>query len=69
MKCLRLSQVTERTTLCKQTIRDLRRSGEFPEPIRLRQKRIAWVESDIDTWLEERAKESGWVAWGERVAG
>jgi prophage regulatory protein len=31
------------------------RAGEFPQPIALSERRIGWVEAEVDTWLEERA--------------
>jgi prophage regulatory protein len=30
--------------------------GDFPEPIHLSPRRIAWREADIDAWIEARAK-------------
>lgn len=32
----------------------LERRGEFPRHVQLSAKRVAWVESEIDTWLNER---------------
>jgi prophage regulatory protein len=30
--------------------------GEFPQPIPLSDRRIAWDEAEIDLWLTERAR-------------
>jgi prophage regulatory protein len=30
-------------------------AGEFPAPIPISERRIAWVESEVDAWLAERA--------------
>jgi predicted DNA-binding transcriptional regulator AlpA len=31
------------------------RAGEFPKPIHISDRKIAWDEQEIDNWLEERA--------------
>jgi prophage regulatory protein len=31
------------------------KAGEFPKPIHISAYRIAWVEAEIDAWLQERA--------------
>jgi prophage regulatory protein len=31
------------------------KSGEFPKPIRISDRRIAWIEQEIDDWLQQRA--------------
>ncbi|MBD1388427.1 AlpA family phage regulatory protein [Neiella sp. HB171785] len=33
------------------TLDRMRRKGEFPQPIRLSPKRVAWRQSDVDEWL------------------
>ena len=50
MKLLRLSQVCELYSLSKSTIYRKRRSGEFPQPISLGGKSIAWRTIDLDRW-------------------
>ena len=30
-------------------------NGEFPKPLKLSARRKAWLEEDIDRWIEERA--------------
>jgi prophage regulatory protein len=34
-------------------------AGDFPKPIRLAKRRVAWVASEIDDWLAERMEERG----------
>jgi prophage regulatory protein len=31
------------------------KAGEFPAPISLSEGRIAWIEQEIDAWIEQRA--------------
>lgn len=38
----------------RQHIAVLVSNGEFPKPIRLSARRKAWLEEDIDRWIEER---------------
>jgi prophage regulatory protein len=40
-----------RTTLWR-----LRRKKSFPEPIELSPGRVAWLRSDIDTWIADRVQ-------------
>jgi prophage regulatory protein len=30
-------------------------TGEFPKPISVSSRRIAWIEAEIDEWIERRA--------------
>jgi prophage regulatory protein len=34
------------------------KSGDFPQPIRIGKNSIAWRESDVEAWLERRARET-----------
>jgi prophage regulatory protein len=38
-------------------LRTLIRAGKFPKPIRLGDKRVAFIEAEIDQWLKDRAAE------------
>ncbi len=49
-------EVVQRVRLSKPTIYRLRRAGEFPAPIVVGRKRIAFRESEIEMWLATRAK-------------
>ena len=33
------------------------KAGEFPKPIPVSERRIAWIETEIDDWLAARAAE------------
>ncbi|MGB9191639.1 MULTISPECIES: helix-turn-helix transcriptional regulator [unclassified Acinetobacter] len=58
MKLLNLAQVTAKTSLSKNTVYVLMRKGEFPRPIRITEIRTAWLESDIEQWINERIQNS-----------
>ena len=55
MKVLKIEEVAARVSLSKSTIYARIRSGVFPKPIALGERRRAWPEDEIDAWLEERA--------------
>jgi prophage regulatory protein len=55
-KHLRRPAVEEITGLSRTTIYALMARGEFPKPIKLTGKAVAWPESKIAAWLAERAQ-------------
>lgn len=54
-KHLRRPAVEEITGLSRSTIYALMARGEFPKPIKITGKAVAWPESAIAAWLHERA--------------
>jgi predicted DNA-binding transcriptional regulator AlpA len=50
-------QLQEATGLSEATLHRLRRSGNLPGPVRLSPGRVAWPETVITQWLEQRAAE------------
>lgn len=51
---LRLPEVQTRTGLSRSSIYAAIRAGVFPKPIRLTERSVAWVEADVQGWVEER---------------
>lgn len=51
---LRRPVVEARTGLSRSTIYDWMKRGEFPPPIKLGERLVAWKESDIAAWMEAR---------------
>jgi prophage regulatory protein len=39
---------------CRDHTRRLVKAGEFPAPVPLSEKRVAWVEAEVDACLEQR---------------
>lgn len=57
MKVLSKKEVRAKTGgLGEVTIWRLERSGEFPKRINLTGRRVGWVESEVDEWLQSRPK-------------
>ncbi|WP_417420716.1 helix-turn-helix transcriptional regulator [Halomonas sp.] len=56
MKLIRVKGVMERTGLARSTIYKYISLGQFPQPIKLGTRAVAWVESEIDTWINDSIK-------------
>ena len=54
INALSLTQVQQRTSLSKTTIYRLISKGQFPKPIKITTRRVAWPESNINEWLANR---------------
>ncbi|EGR0712971.1 AlpA family phage regulatory protein [Vibrio diabolicus] len=53
---LNLEQVVTKTTLCKSTIYELMKNGEFPKNFTVSGKRKAWLESDVEDWMMSKVE-------------
>ena len=51
---LRLRDVINRVGMKKSSIYALMKKGEFPKQIKLSARSSAWVESEIDEWVDSR---------------
>lgn len=51
---LRRAEVESKTGLSRSTIYDWMKRGEFPQPVKLGARIVAWRESDIAAWLDSR---------------
>jgi prophage regulatory protein len=54
IKFLRLPQVKERTGLSRSTIYLMMKNGQFPKPIKIVGKSVAWVDRDVTDWQMQR---------------
>lgn len=62
---LRRKQVETRTGLGRSSIYDYIKAGRFPHPIRIGDRAVGWLESEIDAWLTaqvERSRKAGGAA-------
>lgn len=55
---LRLPEVKSFTGLSRSTIYLLIQRGAFPKPIPLVGRTVAWLQSDVDSWVQERIREA-----------
>lgn len=51
---LRLSDVKERTGLSRSTIYLGISQGRFPQNVNIGPRCVGWLESEIDTWIQDR---------------
>jgi prophage regulatory protein len=56
-KLLKMPEVRAKTGLSRSHLYALAQNGEFPKPVKLSERSSAWVESEVDGWIEERIAE------------
>ncbi len=54
MRFLKLKEVMEKTALSRSAIYRKMNDAEFPKSVSLGERAIAWVESEVDEWMEKR---------------
>lgn len=54
MRFLRLADVRSRVGLSRSQIYRKISTGEFPKPYSLGARAVAWLESEIDGWIQSR---------------
>lgn len=53
-RLVRRPEVEDMTGLSRSTINDWMKHKDFPKPVRLGSRLVAWRESDLSEWLSER---------------
>ena len=51
---IRLKQVKEKTGLSRSSIYQFIKEGKFPAQVKLGQRAAAWVDSEVDDWINVR---------------
>lgn len=51
---LKLTSVIASTGLSRSHIYALAKKGEFPKPVKLTERSSAWVEAEVQKWIESR---------------
>jgi prophage regulatory protein len=57
----RLPKVEAEVQLSRSTIYLMIQRGEFPPPIKIGRRAVAWRESDIEAWISSRERGQEWV--------
>ena len=52
-----LESVIERTTISKSRIYEAIRKGRFPRSVPVGERRRAWIESEVEDWIDARVAE------------
>jgi predicted DNA-binding transcriptional regulator AlpA len=55
-RLLKWPQVRARVDLGRTTVWRLRRADDFPDPVPISPRRVAWRECDITAWIERRGE-------------
>ncbi|WP_213804782.1 AlpA family transcriptional regulator [Granulicella sp. dw_53] len=55
---LRLPQVKQRTGLSRSSIYAKISLGEFPAPVNLGARAVAWIDAEVQEWISDRVKAS-----------
>ena len=57
-RLLRLTEVKQQTGLSRSTIYRLISCGTFPQRVLLGPRAVAWIESEIDSWIVSQIENS-----------
>nr|WP_321277965.1 AlpA family transcriptional regulator [uncultured Vibrio sp.] len=57
MRLLKLKDVMHTTNLARSTIYKYINDGNFPKPISLNERNVAWLESEIEEWILEKIEQ------------
>lgn len=55
-RLMREREVLARLNCSRSTIYRWRKAGHFPAPLSLGENSVAWLESEVDTWIEQRPR-------------
>lgn len=53
-RLIRRKEVQDKTGLGASSIYAMMKTGDFPQCLNLSERRVAWIEADIDKWIAER---------------
>lgn len=53
-RLIRRKEVQAKTGLAASSIYALMKAGKFPKCLKLSERRVAWIESDVDDWISSR---------------
>jgi prophage regulatory protein len=56
-RLIRLPEVITICSLSRTAIYDAMKAGKFPLPVKTTGRSSAWIQSEIETWIQERAEE------------
>ena len=57
-RIIRLREVISRVGLCRATIYNLIKKGDFPQQVNLGLNSVGWIESEVQTWIDNRVTAS-----------
>lgn len=54
LRLIRRKEVQAKTGLGASSIYAMMQQGKFPKAVNISERRVAWIESDVDQWINER---------------
>jgi prophage regulatory protein len=54
LQLLKLRQVMKLTCLARSTVYKYCADNSFPKPVKLGERSVAWVESEVREWIEQK---------------
>lgn len=51
---IKMNEVVDKTSLSRSFLYDLMKKGQFPKPCKLAVRASAWVEAEVDEWIQSR---------------
>jgi len=58
-RLIRRKEVQAKTGLAASSIYALMKADKFPKCLKLSERRVAWIESDVDDWISSRIATMG----------
>ena len=56
-RLIRRPEVLSRVGLSSSTLYEMTAAGDFPAPIPIGRKAVAWLESEVDAWIKNRIEQ------------
>ncbi len=56
-RLIRLREVMLITGLSRSYVYFLAKKAQFPKPVKLSERSVAWIEGEVLTWIDERIKQ------------
>ena len=66
-RLIRIEEVTNQTGLPRDSIYYQIRNGNFPLPIKISRRSAAWVELEVQKWIEQQIKKHKGDDWLENL--
>lgn len=54
---IRLDELISKTGLGRSTIYRMMDNGEFPKPISLTSNKVAWLQSEVNNWMQSKVEQ------------
>ena len=58
-RLLRREEVSARCSMSRSMVYRLMREGDFPEPIKIGERAVRWLESEVERWIASRPRAKG----------